>query len=90
MKHPHLGWYEETLIPIKDNKVLQVVTCKRVSRALETTAKLVTQEGAFNVSAYGSPSRVLAHEYVRVTERATKAQHEACLPLAHAFAQELK
>jgi hypothetical protein len=90
MKHPHLGWYEETCIPIKDNKVLQVTTCKRSDKALTTIAKLITQEGAFNVSAAGAPKRLLAHEYVRVTERATKAQHEACLPLAQAFAQELK
>ena len=89
-KNSHNNWELESNIELENGYTLRVVTCKRYSGELTTTATAVKQEdGFFTHRMYQDySSRVVVSRPGRITKGAVEKQHaEAMANIAEVVAQ---
>ena len=76
-KSQFAGWKAETQVDLEDKKVLTIVTMKRASGALTTTASVGTKEGMFVTHMmYQDFNKTINSSFPkRVTQKLIEAQH---------------
>jgi len=85
---PH-GRFAESLIPLcKSGMGLKVLTMKRSSGALVTTAGVVTTDGCFETTQWDSFKKTLKTSAVRCTAAAVLLQHRQALATIEAVMAE--
>ena len=91
-KSVHGGWKAETSIMLDDVLCFTVITMKRSSGAVDTTASVASREGAFFThKMYEDYHRRLdSHRYTRVTSKVIETQHSEVLSVIDDYINEAR